>query len=75
MLEKHIHKLTDKLERAEQPHLSFQKFDVPPPITPHFSNAAFVFPNPKRTPSKLHSPPIDEIFEASCGLDMNTSEL
>jgi hypothetical protein len=76
MLEKCIDKLTDKLERAEQPYPpSFRKFqDVPPPVTPHFSTAAFVFPNPKRTPTKLQSPPADEIFEACCEQDLPERE-
>lgn len=72
MLERYIDKLTDKLERVEQPgpqlHFipasSFRKTqEVPPPITPHFSNATtFVFPNTKRTPTKMQSPVADEIF-------------
>jgi len=34
-----------------------------PPITPHFSStAAFVFPSIRKTPTKLQSPPPDEIF-------------
>ena len=72
MLERYIDKLTEKLERTEQsgpqlnfiPPSSFKKGqEVPPPITPHFSNATtFVFPNVKRTPTKMYSPVADEIF-------------
>ena len=37
--------------------------DAPPPITPHFSStAAFLFPTIRKTPTKLQSPPPDEIF-------------
>jgi hypothetical protein len=64
MLERCIDKLAEKVERADHPQLHpVPAFKVPPPITPHFSSgSAFVFPASRRTPTKLESPPPDEIF-------------
>jgi hypothetical protein len=71
MLERYIDKLTEKVvqETEKMDHPQFNPLpnrkgqDVPPPITPHFSNTTFVFPFAgKKTPTKQQSPPHDEIF-------------